>query len=119
MSQNTVGRLINNLSKEKKIYSFGSETTDKYWISEYPIGRKWFDGRDWWIRTDENESGRIKLKNDDELLKPVIPLFCPKCKRIIKRKEDEAAVVLRGHCYICELDDSAEKEFNKQFEKNN
>lgn len=106
---------IEKFSNRKKIYSImgDDEINTEYWAS-YPIGRKWYDGKYWWIRTD---GGRKKLEKDDELLQPFIPLFCPKCKKIMRRKEDEASYVLRGHCYLCELDESAEKEFKIKTKK--
>ena len=80
-----------------------------YWM-KYDERTKFLDKSEmkWYIRT---EDGRKKLDEDDPLLNPAFPTFCPKCGNIMKRGEDDRkAYTHTGGCFICHVKESAKDE---------
>lgn len=97
---------------KKEIKSFHNPNATKAHWEHFPKNTKFKDRDGWWIKT---EDGREKLDDDDELLKPAIPLFCPKCGRIMNKDEDERAYRLTKMCFYCHINEHASenKEPNK------
>ena len=97
-----------NSKYTSKYFDYGEKLSP--W-NHRPIGQKWKDKDGWWVRVEDSEdiTGRKALADDDPILQPAIPLFCPKCKRIMKRADDNRTYMLRGHCLLCDIELLASK----------
>lgn len=97
---------IEEAENPKKIYHFNTKVEKKHYWESYAKGTKFKDKKGWWIKTDD---GRKPLNDDDELLQPAIPLFCPNCGRIMKRDEDKQAYIHEKQCFICHIKQHAKE----------
>ena len=52
----------------------------------------------------QKEKGDIKSELTDIMSEVRMPLFCPKCKKTMKKKLDDKFWRLFGHCWDCQLD---------------
>lgn len=99
-----------NKQDNSKTFSFNTNTPKRgeEW-KRHSVGTKFRDKEGWWVRTND---GRRKLdeEEDSELLQPAIPTFCPECGRIMNKDNDRRAYMLRKHCFVCHVDEHAEKD---------
>lgn len=85
--------------EEKRRYTFYQNNKKKEGWEYFWTGKEFADKDGWWKKT---ENGREKIKEPTN--KYIIPMFCPKCKKIMKRgKLDENAFFKEGHCFICHV----------------
>jgi len=52
----------------------------------------------------QKEKGDIKSELTDIMSEVRMPLFCPECKKTMKKKLDDKFWRLFGHCWDCQLD---------------
>ena len=52
----------------------------------------------------QKEKGDIKSELTDIMSEVRVPLFCPKCKKTMKKKLDNKFWRLMGHCFDCQID---------------
>ena len=52
----------------------------------------------------QKEKGDIKSELTDIMSEVRMPLFCPKCKKTMKKKLDDKFWRMMGHCFDCQVD---------------